>query len=161
MMFDLTIRDGSHYTIDEATANALKDMRNDPKNATQTFEVNDDQYLIRDIKYIKKSNRAGVPTPSNRQLGAGNRCRGKKSIQLEIMKLIRKKYPKDWPKYFRDREYKEKLRLWLHEKQGDDWCDSVAGTCVCTADYTPDPKVISSALSMFPGAEPVERKDLA
>lgn len=83
------------------------------------------------------------------------------------MRLIKKKYPTEWPKYIRDTNYKEKLRLWLHEKSGDEWCDAVAGTCVCTSDYVPDPDRLKTALELFPGAEVLgtlkkeNRKDLA
>lgn len=85
-----------------------------------------------------------------------NRCKGQHSIQKEIMILIRKKYPREWPKYFRDAEYKEKIRLWLRESSAKAWCDAKMGECACQADYVPSRASHAVVLDMFPGATEVE-----
>ena len=166
MSYDITVIGGEIIRVTDEQGEKLKYLKLNGK-PSDNIELGDDLIELGRIKQIKK---VADPQPIKMVLPSpqdSTRCRGKRSIQFEIMKLIKKKYPTEWPKYFRDKAYKEKLRLWLREKSEGEWCDAKAGTCVCTSDYTPDPRRLRTVLEMFPGAEILDsmpqspRKDLS
>lgn len=59
------------------------------------------------------------------------KCKGVRSIQLEISKRMKREHGKDWPKAFRDRTLREVYRLEILDENTGAWCDSWGGTCVC------------------------------
>lgn len=149
MSYEITVIGGEILTVTDEQGEKLKELR--LGNIPQTRPVDIDGVVLElsRIKMIKKVyDRKPEPVAT---LQPGKRCRGQKSIHFQIMKIIKAKYPTEWPKYFRDKEYKEKLRLWLHEKHGDDWCDTKASTCVCETGYVPETSAIQAVLSIFPG----------
>lgn len=59
------------------------------------------------------------------------KCRGTRSIQLEISKRIKREYGKDWPQPMKDKTLREVYRHEIHDEDDSKWCDYLAGTCVC------------------------------
>jgi hypothetical protein len=154
MSYDITIVGGQIIRVSDEQGEALKELKRTGK-PTETIELDDDMMELGRVKLIQKVFERKVPL-HNLPAPEKARCRGKRSIQLEIMKIIKQKYPTEWPKYIRDKAYKEKLRVWLRENRKGEWCDYIAGTCVCTADFVPDPVAIKEAMSVFPNAVPID-----
>lgn len=59
------------------------------------------------------------------------RCRGVRSIQLEISMRIKRENSKAWAKPMRDKEVRNFYRHEILEENDGEWCDFIAGTCVC------------------------------
>ena len=164
MSYDLTLIGGRVIRVTDQQGGIVKDHKlNGDKD--EVMEFGDDVIELNRIKLIEKVH---DPLPDRHKEERAldySRCRGQRSIQKEVMMLIRKKYPREWPKYFRDNEYKEKIRLWLHESSPKAWCDAKTGECSCDADYKAQKSSKTAVLDMFPGATEVEvpkpdRKDL-
>lgn len=89
-------------------------------------------------------------------------CQSTRSMSLEVARMIRKKYPDEWPKYIRDKTYREKIRQFVLATSKQEWCDSVAGTCACPQNVrkrAQEAKTEVKIASMFPGAKPAELPD--
>lgn len=162
MSYDITVVGGEIFRVTEEQGDKLKLLKLNGK-PSDNVELGNDVMELGRIKHIRKVSEPQVPDTRTKLLD-DKRCRGERSIQREISKLIVKKYPTEWPTYIRDKAYKEKLRTWLHENREGEWCDYVAGTCVCgprSDFYGENDRRVDSILSMFPGAVKVPISDIS
>lgn len=125
MNYAVILSDGTSIVVTQEQGEKLKQLKLD-ESPTLPVDVNGNVYELSRIKMVRKANE----TISDQHPDYSNRCVGKKSIQAEIMFEIYRDNPKTWREKVGDKRLREDIRkrLWT---ESDDWCDSVAGTCVC------------------------------
>lgn len=161
-MKEITFKDGLIIDVELERGQKIFDLWMSGKPGLK-FELDGEGYLVSDIRRIKDVHRPVIkPIEDSSRLLEASRCRGRRSIQREITKLIVRKYPNNWKTYIGDAELRNRIREYLRKKSTF-WCDG--NSCVCGQDYTPDPSAYSDFLAIFPNSSLVEipqetRKDL-
>jgi hypothetical protein len=129
--YNIFFKDNTSIQVDEQQGEIVKKAWGDGKKQIP-FEFSGDMYLIGDIKRItrgyKDTVKNTVVTDAPRL--EGRSCFGRKSIQLEISKRIKLEAGRDWLEPMRDKDIRNTVRLEILD-DGEEWCDEVAGTCVC------------------------------
>lgn len=64
-------------------------------------------------------------------LPSGKICKAKRSIHLEVAKRIKRDNPTNWMFPMHDKDARNFYRLEILEENDGEWCDFIAGTCVC------------------------------
>lgn len=151
MSYRIILSDGTTLDVSDERGEKLKELKLNGRSS-QTVEVNDNVFELNRIKSIKHIYEQPISEAFRIDM---TRCRGQRSIQFYMMKVIRKQHGKDWSRYFRDFLYREKLRKQIHEQKQGDWCDVSENTCACASDYKATPDRVSEIHAMFPGAKTV------
>jgi hypothetical protein len=130
MSFKIKLRDKSEIIVPDAAGEALRDHLLSLKKPAN-LEIGGDMYNSSQIVAITKTNLAtGTERP---QLPAGPiKNHSPNSIQLEIHRRALAQHPKDWYKYVKDKDWREKQRLSIRaEDKNRNWCDYKTGECPC------------------------------
>lgn len=146
IVYAITFKDGTSIELDERNGEIIKKAWLSQKAVPFDFKGNG--YLTSDIKRVKQLSRQDVAKDS-RQLAQGQRCKGTRSIQLEISKRIKREYGKEWPQPMKDSTLRNVYRLEIHDEDDSKWCDYLAGTCAC---YDKADTTGTSWRDVFPGA---------
>jgi len=115
--------------LDDQKGEKLKALWFNENQRNTPVEIEDDAYLIGDIKSIVK-----VSTPvdndplANQPRIDKNKCHAQYSIQKEISNIARD-YP-DWAKKIKDKNWREDMRQQLWQIT-EEWCDDKKGVCSC------------------------------
>jgi hypothetical protein len=114
--YTITLRNKQVYTLSDQKAESLKELWATSKQSF-VMELNGDTYKSSEIVSITKNKptEADIPNFDNPPLPQGKMCRGEYSIQKEINNIARHDHPNDWPKYIKNKHWREQMRLQLRE----------------------------------------------
>jgi hypothetical protein len=136
-------RDMPDVEVSTERGDKLKEIWFDMNRQDDHIDIDGNAYVVKDIKGFR---RTADPIPakprdySQTALTSGRICRGKYSIQKEILRIAREVGGKTsdqnpegtrWTLLIQDLDWKEMIRHQLREQSGVLWCDHRAGDCAC------------------------------
>lgn len=142
MSYTVILKDGSKHSLDDANG---FDLRAQWLDASKPFklELGDDAIESTQIRRISRDRLTQADLPSTaRQLPAGNKCRGRYSIQKKINEIAQRISGKEsvinpnadvWQTLVSDLQWREMMRsiIWEDSKPDTKWCDHKKNICSC------------------------------